>query len=101
MANPLGKSTDRTDYDPEDFKDNSVLDYPPKDDSDFDVFDFTEPNYNSYTTKPRSFKCPNCQGDINSWSKESKSVTQRKSEKAKCPFCGLEKYSYEPDEQSD
>jgi len=101
MANPLGKSTNRKDYNPEDRKDNSVLDIPRKDDYDFDEFDLTDPSYNSYTSKPRSFKCPNCKGEFNSWSKKSKSVTQRKNEEAKCPFCGLEKYNYEPDEQSD
>lgn len=56
-----------------------------------------EQDYSSdYTSKSvtkvneRSYKCPRCKGEFNSWSGSSMGT-----ERQRCPFCGLVKESYE------
>ena len=40
------------------------------------------------TVKPRNYKCPNCGGELHVW------------HEGQCPFCGLERGEYDPNEGS-
>lgn len=44
----------------------------------------------------RNYKCPKCEGEFNSWDQDKLSLTD---DSETCPFCGLEKGQYNPDNE--
>ena len=45
-------------------------------------------------TDARNYKCPECGGEFNTWEKD---ISRSKV----CPFCGLEKKQYDPEEEGE
>lgn len=59
---------------------------------------------NNNSTSERSYKCPRCGGEFNRWDEESDkdsgpSVTGVSGDKYICPFCGLPRQEYNPEEE--
>lgn len=44
----------------------------------------------------RNYKCPNCEGEFNMWDKGDWVGRRRRGKR--CPFCGIQKGEYDPDE---
>ncbi len=56
----------------------------------------------SRNVNERSYKCPKCEGEFNQWDKESSKDSfpnTRRTEKYVCPFCGLPRQEYNPEEE--
>lgn len=65
---------------------------------DEDDPDFSTSNFSSGPSKQmaRSYKCPRCGGEFNSWERR---ISNGPSKTEHCPFCNLEKGEYEPAEE--